>query len=249
MYIYEPKGRAREYALLAINQYVSCSHGCFYCYARKMWQTDPVRKIDWGELEREAENLCGTDRRVLLSFLSDPYQPMESDLGITRRILEILSANMVPFQVLTKGGAIARRDFDLYGQKDMFAVTLTTVDPVRASEWEPGAASPELRIGNLEAAQDRGIATWVSLEPVVDAGESLRALRAALPFVDHVRIGKMNHLKNPTDWRLFGEQAVEMVECAGKSYYVKDDLAAFMTASNLRNADMRIVGPPVGVDG
>jgi len=77
--IYGPKGRAKEYALLAINHYRGCEHGCAYCYARRMaerykWPFDkPEPRVDLVELEKEADKLRGTRERILLSFMSDPY--------------------------------------------------------------------------------------------------------------------------------------------------------------------------------
>ena len=93
--IYEPRGRAREYALLACNLYGGvCPHRCSYCYvagamrkSRAQWEATPwyLRKdvIKW--LEKDAERLSGTDKRVLLCFHCDPYTPEAANFGVTRQ--------------------------------------------------------------------------------------------------------------------------------------------------------------------
>ena len=82
--IYEPKGRAKEYADLAFNIYKGCSHGCKYCYAPACLRRKPEDFREnisprWDTLEKFStdcdELACkGDERRILFSFLSDPYQ-------------------------------------------------------------------------------------------------------------------------------------------------------------------------------
>jgi DNA repair photolyase len=135
--IYEPRGKAREYAPLAANLYRGCAPACAYCYAPKSTSTDrsvfsspayiqPRPGILAG-LEVEARKLAGDPREILLSFTSDPYQPMEQSQGLTRRALEILMAHDLTVTILTKGGAwglLRDRDLLRLNPRNAWSVTL-----------------------------------------------------------------------------------------------------------------------------
>jgi len=238
--IYEPRGRALEYSLLALNHYNGCEHGCSYCYARDM-------AIRWGKsfapaspregvaaaLRKEAPLFAGTDKRVLLSFSTDPYQPLNDRLG--RQVLSILREHNIPWQVLTKGGTRAVGDFDLYGPNDAFATTMTLLDLDESEAYEPLAARPENRIEAIGVAKSRGIETWVSLEPVLDPSTSLAIIDRTHEIVDLYKIGVLNHRSSRTDWRAFG--------CVryGVPYYVKDDLAKHLDGVARASTDTRRV--------
>ena len=245
--IYEPKGRALEYSLLAVNHYKGCSHGCYYCFARKMMMAftgenfnEPTAKsgiID--SLVKAAPRYAGTDKRVLLCFTCDPYQPLDEKEKLTRSVIKVLNQNDIPFQVLTKGGLRAERDFDLYKPGDAFATTLTYIDKVESAAKEPGAALPAERIEAIRIAHERNIETWVSLEPVLDAEQSLEIIRMTSDFVDLFKIGKLNHFDNTTNWRDFGTKAIELCHKLQKKYYVKNDLAEWLKGVEFTNTDTR----------
>ncbi len=245
--IYEPKGRALEYSYLACNLYDGCVHGCDYCYVpnspynedRESFHShaDPKPKIIQ-QIRREARRLAGTDKRVLLCFTCDPYPP--DDNTITREALKIFKKYDVPFQVLTKGGMRAVRDFSLYGPRDAFAVTLTTTKRNISLNREPQADLPEERKQALQRAKDKGLTTWVSLEPVLDPEESLQLIRDTWPYVDLYKIGKMNHKGSDVDWRDFGIKAIELCEHYDKPYYIKHDLAFFLGGVEFHNTDTRL---------
>jgi DNA repair photolyase len=246
--IYEPQGRAAEYAGLAINQYIGCVHGCRYCYAAALGKRLGVKT---GEvraragviesLKKQAPKLAGDKRRVLLSFLSDPYPPIEDELFLTREVMTILGVHGMGFQVLTKAAQRATEDFDLYTARDMFAVTLTFPDHRRSYEWEPMANNPLERIDALRIAHEFGIRTWASIEPVLDPAASLEVMDMAAPFVDLFKIGKVNHQKNETDWRAFGIASVELCRKLGKPYFIKNDLAAHLNGFEYASTDTRLV--------
>ena len=209
--IYEPKGRALEYSLLAVNHYRGCAHGCTYCYARNILKKSG---IDFDcprlpaedfikKLKRSALKYANTDNRCLLSFTTDPYQPLDDKYNFTREVLSILKLNNIPFQVLTKGGKRATKDFDLYGKYDAFATTMTFLDPGESQRYEPNAALPASRIEAIDEAHRRGIETWVSLEPVIEPSQSLKIIEICHPIVSLFKIGILNHVANKTDWRKF----------------------------------------------
>lgn len=245
--IYEPKGRAAEYSLLACNLYCGCCHGCTYCYApRTIFVTrntftkftKPRRNII-ERLQEDAPEFTNTDKRVLLCFTSDPYQPEEIEQKITRKALMILREFDIPFQILTKGGVRAVRDFDLYGPNDAFATTLTFLDAGLSEKYEPSAPVPGFRILAIKQAKERGIQTWVSLEPVINATQSLTVIERTNDLVDFYKIGKLNYQPSDIDWRKFGIEAIELCEMYEKPYYIKDDLAKYLDGIKYKNTDTR----------
>lgn len=248
MIIYRPKGRAQEYSYLAINHYAGCGHGCTYCYVpavlhvpASQFNKPRVRKNVLELLAAEAPKFEGTDERVLLCFTCDPYQLLDISEGLTRKVIEILKLYEIPFQVLTKGGMRAARDFDLYEQGDAFATTMTFLSDDKSRPFEPHAAPPALRIRAIEAAKKQGIETWVSLEPVLCAKESLKIIHRLHNIVDHFKLGKLNYSKTDIDWREYGYKALELLNKYQKTYYVKNDLAKYLGDYAYCNTDTRTI--------
>ncbi|MDR0477678.1 MAG: radical SAM protein [Desulfobulbaceae bacterium] len=235
MVIYEPKGKAREYAPLAANLYKGCAHGCLYCYAPGATLTAPAvfhgqpcpRRDVLRQLQADAVKFRGDKRRVLLSFTSDPYQPLERETCLTRAALEILASAHIKVAVLTKGCLLAQRDFDILSNMDAeFAVTLTSDDDAESKRWEPKAALPADRIESLRAAKRWGIPTWVSFEPVINPGAVLRLIDATAAFVDFYKVGKLNHhpFAQTIDWPAFRQAVCAKLDAVGKPYLIKKDL-------------------------
>jgi DNA repair photolyase len=233
--IYEPAGRAREYAALAANLYAGCAHGCKYCYApgalrrdKESFHGSPAPRahiID--ELRKDCKKLAvGDHPPVLLSFTTDPYQPIDVEYGLTREAITILHEHGLAVEVLTKGGMRAARDFDLLTAKDAFATTLTFLNAGQSREWEPLAALPEDRIEAMKLAHGKSIRVWASLEPVIDPEQSLELIRQTAPFVDLFKVGKLNHhpAAQSVDWHRFGWEAKKLLDSLGNAYYLKDDL-------------------------
>ena len=233
--IYEPTGRAREYAALAANLYAGCEHGCQYCYApealrrnrqefhERVYPRNNVLK----QLELDAKRIGGQPTyRVLLSFSTDPYQPCDEAHQLTRSAIRILHDNGIRVQILTKGGIRAIRDFDLLTDQDAFASTLTFTDEADSRRWEPQAALPADRYKALQEAHSHGIPTWVSLEPVVSVEQTLQIILDTHRYVDLYKVGMLNHhqLTRSIDWSVFHGLAVELLNRLGKQYYVKRDL-------------------------
>jgi len=237
--IYEPKGRAKEYSDLALNIYNGCSFGCKYCFAplimkrdRENFRTEIKERDSFIEkVESDCIKLRGTKSRVLLCFTCDPYNDLDLITETTSKVLELFKKYDISFQILTKGGSRAERDFAWYKPGDAFAATLTFVDDAISKEWEPGAASPANRMKTLKIAHDAGIETWVSLEPVIDPAESLKIIELTHDYVDLYKVGKLNHndeLADTIDWKKFGEDAIELLEKYGNKYYIKDDLKKYL---------------------
>jgi len=241
--IYEPRGKAREYSALAANLYKGCAHGCRYCFAPAATFTPRGEFSSPGyirprpdvlkALAKEAEALAGDPRLILMSFTSDVYQPVEKTLKITRRALEILAANNLRPQILTKAGPWAiERDGELLARaRGIWAATLTTDDPAESSEWEPGAALPAERIEALRLAKGASLETWVSLEPVINPKAVYRLIDATAGFVDLYKVGKLNYhpRAKEIDWAEFLARVEARLDAHGSRRYIKVDLEAFRT--------------------
>ena len=232
--IYEARGRAKEFSELACNLYDSCPHGCIYCWvpavlhrAKGDFHKPGRPRVTLETLESESRRLqkLGETRRVLFSFACDPY-PCAMDTSLTRTALEILHKHGLRVTILTKGGNRALRDFDLLGPGDQFAVTLTFTDNADSERWEPGAALPGERIKSLEMAHSLGIETWVSLEPVIDPGQTKALVQITMGYVDDFKVGPLNYhpqAKN-MDWKSIGWDLKEFFDAWKVKYYLKADL-------------------------
>ncbi|MDI6781412.1 MAG: hypothetical protein QME49_04820 [bacterium] len=237
--IYQPAGKAREYAEYAVNLYTGCTHGCTYCYVpsvlfkgKDFWEKSVPRKDILKLLRADCEKMQDkivTDN-ILLSFTCDVYQRshFEDDVSITREALEVLNKYKLPFTVLTKGGTLAVKDFDMYSYRDCFATTLTFVDDAKTKACEPKAALFEDRFMAIKEAKSRGIKTWVSLEPVIEPAEAYSIISLTHEYVDFYKVGKINYVRSSIDWRAFGMKVVDMLEVLGKDYYIKQDLRKYM---------------------
>ena len=238
--IYEPKGKAKEYCDLAVNLYKGCGHGCTYCYAPAILRKSGLSKDDFynhpsvrpGILEaltKDAPKYKG--REVQLCFTCDPYQPIEQELQVTREAIKILKSNEIIVRILTKGGILSTRDFDLLEPGvDWYGATLSFLDAEKSETWEPGAASPENRITALTMAKSAGLNTWASMEPVIDPGESFRVMMECIDAVDVFKIGAWNYDSRAKEinWREFVTNIVMIFELYGKEYYIKKDLKDYL---------------------
>jgi DNA repair photolyase len=159
----------------ALNPYLGCGHGCVYCYSPGVLR-NPELIANWGRiirpkvnmpevLEREVER---KERGVVgVSTVCDPYQPLEAELGLTRRCLEILHARGFDVCIQTKSELVLR-DVDLIGGRGFeVGVTITTTDPALARKLEPQASPPGARVKVLEEFSSRGVGTWIFLGPII----------------------------------------------------------------------------------
>lgn len=233
--IYEPRGRAKEYADLALNLYSGCSSGCLYCWApqilrktREEFKNVQPRTGILDYLRHDAPKYAG--QTVLLSFSCDPYPPLEPTEELTRQAISILHHFNVGVRILTKGGLRSTRDSDMLGPLDSYGATLTFCTISQGEEWEPGAPSWLERIAALQEAHDRGIWTWVSLEPVIEPEQTIELISITSNYVDEYRIGKWNHDYRAKfiDWKKFAHQAKATCEAMGKRYMMKEDLKVYL---------------------
>ena len=236
--INETKEPASEYAPLGLNLLLGCTYGCRYCYgpetlhrSKQRFYNEPELKKDaLGRLEKDAEKLAGDEREILMSFVSDPYQPVEERTRITRKAILILMRYRLRFTVLTKGGMSAVRDFALLEDYDRasFGTSIAFTNENDAGRWEPEAASVRDRMKAIEKANTLGIRTWISLDPVTKPEQALELVKILHPIVNHWKIGNIFHRHSPIrrkGWGAFREEVTALLDDLGADYYVKRRLA------------------------
>ena len=169
----------------SINPYRGCEHGCIYCYARPShaylglspgldFETRIFYKPNAAALLRDELRKKGyVCRPMTLGSNTDPYQPAERRLGVTRSILEVLREFHHPVTIVTKG-ALIQRDIDILSDmaKEKLAVvtvSVTTLDRDLARVMEPRAATPERRIETITALSKAGVPTGVLSAPMIPA--------------------------------------------------------------------------------
>ena len=218
--IYKPKGKAKEYGDLAINIYTGCPHRCYYCFAPNVLHKDreqfhtciEPRKNIVEEVKKQLEKEQIKGKLIHLCFTCDPY-PTGYDTTPTREIIKAIKESGNNVQILTKGDGT--RDFDLLDENDWYGVTL---------DGQKNRDNEASRILSLWEAHSRGINTWVSFEPVTSEREFFIGLHCVAPFVDKVKIGKLNYYHSDINWKEFGEKAEALCKKLGVEYYIKDSL-------------------------
>jgi len=168
-------------------------------------------------------------RRVLFCFLSDPYQPLESELHLTRRGISVAARHGIKVDILTKGdSALIEQDLPLMLESQThLGITLSFINDASRREWEPMASTVQSRLDILRKAHEMGVYTWVSMEPVIIPDEALEVVRQAHGYVDFWKVGKLNHSKEVEcgiDWPRFRNDAIALLDSFGSKYYIKEDL-------------------------
>ena len=169
----------------SINPYRGCEHGCIYCFARPThaylglspgldFETKLFMKPDAPELlARELSAPNYSPRTIAIGTNTDPYQPIEKQHEVMRRILGVLEAAGHPVGIVTKS-ALILRDLDILtrmAERNLVKVALsvTTLDPKLARIMEPRAASPARRLDTLRQLVAARIPTSVMVAPVIPA--------------------------------------------------------------------------------
>lgn len=159
-----------------MNLYRGCCHRCIYCDSRsECYRNDDFDTVKAKEnaLELLRDELRRKVRPAFISMgaMSDPYNPFEKDLELTRKALMLIHAYECGVAVCTKSDLILR-DADLYADVQAQApvickLTVTTTDDALAAKLEPGAASPTGRFKAVEGLSHAGVFTGVVLMPVL----------------------------------------------------------------------------------
>jgi DNA repair photolyase len=167
----------------SINPYRGCEHGCIYCYARPThayWDLSPgldfetkiITKPDAANLLRAKLSQPGYKPKALcIGANTDPYQPLESELKITRGIIEVLSEFKHPFSIITKS-ALIKRDLDLLAplaKKNLcsVAISVTTLDNSLKRILEPRTPAGGVRVQTIRTLTEAGIRVTLLAAPMI----------------------------------------------------------------------------------
>jgi DNA repair photolyase len=167
----------------SINPYRGCEHGCIYCYARPShaylgyspgldFETKLLFKPELATLlEKELRKPGYVPRPVALGANTDPYQPVERTLRLTRGVLEVLERFGHPVTIVTKSAGVLR-DLDILvrmAARNLVHVCLsvTTLDHALARRMEPRAAAPSRCLAALAALREAGVPAGVLVAPII----------------------------------------------------------------------------------
>ena len=167
----------------SVNPYRGCEHGCIYCFARPTHEflgfsagVDFESRIMVKEnaaalLEKELSSRKWKPQTVVMSGVTDPYQPIERELQITRGCLKVLAKFRNPVGILTKNRLVAR-DIDILSElasHHAVAVNLsvTSLDPKLQRILEPRTSPPAARLEAIEELRAAGIPVGIMVAPII----------------------------------------------------------------------------------
>lgn len=232
--IYQPTGKAAEYAKWACNFYVGCSNGCEYCYLKKgrgakilggdkptlkKCFKDETHAFEVFEKELKA-NLPELQKHGLFfSFTTDPLLP--ETIGLTEYAIDMATDFRVPVKILTKRAdwvnyLLPRLPINMHNMY-AFGFTLTGHD-----ELEPGASTNQERIEAMKKLHDAGFKTFASIEPIIDFESSENMIDKTIGFCDLYKIGLMSGKK-------VNEYFIQELD----SFVFRTDLVAYSAGSKI----------------
>lgn len=167
----------------SVNPYRGCEHGCAYCYARPTHEflglsagLDFESKIFIKEdapalLEKELMKKSWQPEVIALSGVTDCYQPLERQYGLTRACLEVLARFQNPALIITKNHLVTR-DIDILQKLAavegiLVFISITTLDPEVARKMEPRTSHPRARLKAIEELHHAGIPVGVNVAPII----------------------------------------------------------------------------------
>jgi len=167
----------------SINPYRGCEHGCIYCFARPThaylglspgldFETQIYAKHDAADLlRRQLSAKSYKPRTIVLGANTDPYQPVEGRLELTRSVVSVLSEFSHPVAMITKS-ALVLRDLDLLGPMAarglaQVSVSVTTLDADMARTMEPRASTPTRRLEAIRRLSEAGVPVAVLTAPMI----------------------------------------------------------------------------------
>jgi DNA repair photolyase len=208
-----------EYADYCINHAEGCSHGCIFpCYAMMMkkrcgvidgyndWIKPKIVSNALELLDKELPRLKDKIKSVHLCFTTDPFMYKQDEIcDSSLKIIERLNRDDIMCTVLTKG--IYPKDLiniKKYKSFNEYGITLISLDKKFKELFEPGTAPYEDRVRALKYLHDKGLKTWVSMEPYPTpnlVNQDLLKVLEKIKFVDKIIFGKLNYSVRVTEYQ------------------------------------------------
>lgn len=164
---------AAEYTM---NIYRGCSHGCIYCFARSSYYK--IHDFDCVKAKKDALKIIRNDLQrkvktgvIITGGMSDPYNPQEKELMLTRNSLELINAFSFGICILTKNNLVIRDIDVLKDIQEHFPVnvsfTITCSDDDICKKIEPFVATSSERFEAISRLAKNGVVTGVLLDPIL----------------------------------------------------------------------------------
>lgn len=206
-----------------LNPYEGCFFGCTYCYAA-FFARSKQKQNDWGKWVTVKENALALlqrkrtstlrDKTVYMSSVTDPYQPVEQKLGLTRDLLRLLTERFQPRLVLQTRSPLVTRDIDLLQKLNYVQVNMTvTTDSEEVRQaFEPTCPNNRARLRAIKTVRETGIDTCITLTPLLPVDDPEQMAHDLIDTdVDHFIVQPFHATKG----RFVAgtrEQAMEMIE-------------------------------------
>jgi DNA repair photolyase len=185
-----------------LNPYSGCTFGCTYCYAAFFARTETLKQ-EWGQWVQVKENALDllkkrrkrplTGQTIYMSTVTDPYQPIEKELQLTRSILEELAMYHQPRLVIQTRSPLVTRDIDVLARFEQVQInmTVTTDDDAVRRVFEPMCPSNARRLEAVQRLHEAGLRTCITMTPLLPVrdpqqfAEQVRATGADRLVVQH----------------------------------------------------------------
>jgi DNA repair photolyase len=161
-----------------LNPYSGCSFGCTYCYAA-FFSRNKEKMDTWGDwltvkenaltLLQKKRNKPLIDKTIYLSSVTDPYQPIEKELGLTRSILkELIEFHQVRLVIQTRSSLVTR-DIDLFKKFKHIQINMTvTTDSEKVRKvFEPFCPGNKQRIKAIKEVHESGVQSCITMTPLL----------------------------------------------------------------------------------
>ncbi len=233
-----------EYGDYTMNHVLGCSHGCKYpCYAFLMakrfgksasydeWIKPYLVSNTLEILEKEIPRLKSKIQSVQLCFTTDPFMYEYDEIKeMSLAAIKKLNTAGIKCTVLTKG--LLPIELAEYSNENEYGITIISLDEEYRRKVEPGAASYRERLTSLRALNDKGMRTWVSIEPYPTPNlieQDINDILLAVSFTDKIIFGRTNYNKDITTYArhrgFYNEQATAVINFCNErniAYHIKN---------------------------
>lgn len=214
----------REWAVAEINCSRGCPHGCLYCYARydQVEKKQLVSGSKWNQCSDIEEEVNRShplyDGQVMFPSAHDIIpENLGSAITVIRNLLQAGNRVLIVSKPHLTCMQTIFQEFYTEREQLLFRFTITARDPEIVALWEPGAPSYQERLMSLRSCYERGFATSVSVEPMLDREDVVAMVDELLPYVSHsLWLGKMNKIETRVPVNAVVEKELQRIK-AGQS--------------------------------